>query len=189
MEHSYYSTIVTFISGKSLYLDTNINKLNEMSVEITSAAFIGIIGTSFIIVYICRVITTQKTLKEFGDKFEQIKRDALDEDVIYNKKAKVYLTKDYIINFAKGLEIIDYNDISWIYPYEFRQNGALTQKSIYVITNNSKTHIIASVNVSKKMLAYFDEIYNSLLLKVPDALHGYTDENRKIFKERNKKKK
>ena len=144
-------------------------------------------GIALIFSYLKNAKMTKATLSKFTNEMDRIKSDACAPDTLYEKKASIYLTKDYIINFATGFEIYNYNEIIWIYPYEFRQNGVITQKSIYVVTNDSKVHVIANMPTSKKNNIRYDEIYESLLLKVPNALHGYSKENVQKSKEMYKK--
>ena len=73
--------------------------------------------------------------------------------------------------------------IVWIYPHEYRYNGSLSQKSIFVVTKNSKAHKLATVSASKKNLVMFDELYNTFLNRMPNVLSGYTKENKEKAKE------
>ena len=95
----------------------------------------------------------------------------------------MYITKNYLISYAAGLELYDYKDIVWIYPHEYRYNGSLSQKSMMIVLKDSKTKKLATVSASKKNLNMFDEMYESLLNKMPDVLSGYTKENKEKAKQ------
>ncbi len=146
-----------------------------------------VLGIVFIIIYILNSKRTKKTLEVYGPELEKIKMDIYAPETLYNKPGRVYLTNEYILSYAKGLEIFKYEDIVWIYPYELKQNGFTTQKSIHVVTKDAKAHVIANMSMSKKKMLVFDELYNTLLLKVPNALHGYSKENSLKAKEMYKK--
>ncbi len=165
------------------YLDTTQTPTSDL---IGETIFVGIffaIGLVLVITYIKRNSTSKKTLEKYASTIENIKMDALNPETVFNKKAKIYFTKEYIINFATGFEIIDYKDIVWIYPYILRTNGFVTQKSIYVVTKDKKVHIVAALSTSKKDMITYEELYNTLVTKVPSALIGYTKENQEKVKE------
>lgn len=88
-----------------------------------------------------------------------------------------------MVSFMSGLEVYDYNDIVWVYPHEYRYNGSLSQKSLMIVTKNGKAHKLATVSASKKNLTLFDEMYDTFLNRVPNALSGYTKENKEKAKE------
>ena len=116
-----------------------------------------------------RVETIQKSAKIKDDDIEK------------------YLTDNYILSYGSGVKLIELKDIVWIYPFITRQRGIVTNKSIYVITNDKKTNVIALVNaMSKKSKAAFDELYQNIINRVPDVLVGYSKENKELVKERYK---
>ncbi len=165
------------------YLDTTQPPTSDLIGETIFVSIFFFIGLILVITYIKRDSTTRKTLERYASTIENIKMDALNPETVFNKKAKVYFTKEYIINFATSFEIIDYKDIVWIYPYILRTNGFVTQKSIYVVTKDKKVHIVASLPTNKKDIITYEELYNTLITKVPDALIGYTKENQEKVKE------
>ena len=106
---------------------------------------------------------------------------------IHSKECHVYLTDNYILSYGSGVKLIELKDIVWIYPFITRQRGIVTNKSIYVITNDKKTNVIALVNaMSKKNKSAFDELYQNIINRVPDVLIGYSKENKELVKERYK---
>ena len=104
------------------------------------------------------------------------------------KKCKVYLTDRYLLSYAGGVKLIELNDIVWVYPFITKQNGITTSKSIYVVTNNGKSNVVAVVNTwGKKNKASFEELYQDIINKVPNVLVGYSKENMEKAKEMYKK--
>lgn len=170
------------------YIDTTRKPEDDFSVSCLAGGVIGFVGLIFLLLYLNDIRKTKKTLAKFANEMDKIKMDVASPETIYEKKAKVFLTKEYLINVASGLEIYEYKDILWVYPYEFRQNGYTTQKSIYVITKDTKAHVVANMSTSKKNNITFNELYESILIRVPDALHGYTKENKDKVRELSKKK-
>ena len=122
-------------------------------------------------------------MAKYADRWDKIIEEINASDSIYYKNARLYLTRNYLISYQNGLEIFDYNDIIWVYPHEYRYNGVVTQKSIFVVSRNSKAHKLATLSTSKKNRVLFDELYNTLINKMPDILKGYTKENIKAAKE------
>lgn len=71
----------------------------------------------------------------------------------------------------------------WVYPFITKQNGITTSKSIYVVTNNGKSNVIAVVNTwGKKNKASYEELYQDIINKVPNVLVGYSKENMEKLK-------
>lgn len=169
------------------YMDSTTSTFTLLETEIIVGGIFALAGLIVLIVYFKNAHTTKKTLSNFSGDFDKIKMDVMSEDTFYNKKAKMYLTRDYLITFASGFQIYNYKDIIWVYPFEYRRNGYVQSKSIYVITSDKKTHVIAQLSAGKKNMLVFDEIYNNLLLRVPNAMHGYTKENKDKLKEMTKK--
>lgn len=169
------------------YIDSTKSPYDSLYAECGVLVVFGIIGLVILAVYIFQTISTNKTLKKYENQMDKIALDIASPDTIYDKKARVYFTKDYIVDFASGFKVYEYKDIVWIYPHEMRQNGYVTQKSIYVVTSDSKAHVIANLSASKKNRATADELYQSLVIKMPNVLHGYTEENKRKAKELYKK--
>lgn len=159
------------------YLDTNIDFTeSSLFTGVISAGIFGVIGLILIIVFILRKNKTKKVLEKYNDNMYKLLNSIDMESCYYNKKTKVYFTDTCIINYASGLEVIEYKDIVWIYPHEYRYRGAIT-KSIYVVTRDSKVHILSQLGINKKTGIMFDEEYQTLINRNPEVLLGYTKEN------------
>ncbi len=141
------------------------------------------LGILLIYYYVKNAKNIKQTLSQYSHDLEVIKNEAISLNSLYEKKARIYLTENYIINLAKGLEIIDYKEVIWVYPHESRQNGYITQKSICVVTKDTKVHVIAVLSANKKNIAVCDKIYDILKQKVANAIQGYSDENREKAKD------
>ena len=93
-----------------------------------------------------------------------------------------YLTENYILSYKSKLVKINYMDIVWIYPHTEKYRG-VTNASIMVMDKNGKIHSIGYMNLTPKTSPEYNELYDSLLNKVPNVLHGYTAENKQKAKE------
>ena len=150
--------------------------------------FYNLTSSLLIIVYIVRNKKGKNILKEYGRELEKIEEDVNSGKGIHNKECGVYLTDRYLFSYANGVKLIEIKDIIWIYPFITKQNGITTSKSIYVITNNGKSNIIAVVNTwGKKNKASYEELYQDIINKVPNVLVGYSKENKEKVKEMYKK--
>lgn len=124
-------------------------------------------------------------LKKINDEDWEILNRELDSDsAFYYKSAKLSLTEHYIVDFAHGLKIIKYDDLLWMYKYEYRYNGVNTQLSIILYTSDKKRHVIASLpGYTKKSKEINKEIMETLMEKNKNMVVGYNKENRKYMKE------
>lgn len=170
------------------YLDTYIqNDENAMYGLIVFAIF-SIIGLCLIIIYFVRNKNTKKILNEYSDEFEKVENEIETGKGIHNKTCGVYLTDKYLISYLRGLKFIELKDIVWVYTMIMKQNGITSNKSIYVITNDGKSNVIANISAwGKKKNSEFEELYQDIMIKAPNALFGFTAENKAKAKEMYKK--
>lgn len=170
------------------YLDTTWDNKEEGIFALILFGVFSLSGLILIIVYFVRNKKSKKILEEYGRELEKIEEDVNSGKGIHNKKCKVYLTDKYLLSYAGGVKLIELNDIVWVYPFITKQNGITTSKSIYVVTNNGKSNVVAVVNTwGKKNKAFFEELYQDIINKVPNVLVGYSKENMEKAKELYKK--
>lgn len=170
------------------YLDTTWDNKEEGIFALILFGVFSLSGLILIVVYFVRNKKSKKILEECGRELEKIEEDVKSGKGIHNKKCKVYLTDRYLLSYAGGVKLIELNDIVWVYPFITKQNGITTSKSIYVITNNGKSNVVAVVNTwGKKNKAFFEELYQDIINKVPNVLVGYSKENMEKAKEMYKK--
>lgn len=170
------------------YLDTTWDNKEEGIFALILFGVFSLSGLILIVVYFVRNKKSKKILEESGRELEKIEEDVKSGKGIHNKKCKVYLTDRYLLSYAGGVKLIELNDIVWVYPFITKQNGITTSKSIYVVTNNGKSNVIAVVNTwGKKNKASYEELYQDIINKVPNVLVGYSKENMEKAKEMYKK--
>ena len=127
------------------YLDTTWDNVEQGIWALITFGIFSFSGLILIIVYFVRNKKSKKILEECGRELEKIEEDVKSGKGIHNKKCKVYLTDRYLLSYGNGVKLIELNDIVWVYPFITKQNGITTSKSIYVVTNNGKSNVIAVV--------------------------------------------
>lgn len=162
----------------NVYLNTKLSPINY-SVEILA----GILSGIFAIIYIKTIISTRLTLRKYtlNGSLEYIysQLDQIDT-VVYNKD-KFFLTREYIVDCSNGLVIIKYDDIRWIYPFQIVQYGITTDKSIIIVDKDKKRFKVLEMwGIGKKeRTEMYDIVYNEICKRAPNALKGYTSENKR----------
>lgn len=170
------------------YLDTTWDNKEEGIFALILFGVFSLSGLILIIVYFDRNKKSKSLLEEYGRDLEKIDEDVNSGKGIHNKECKVYLTDRCLLSYGNGVKLIELNDIVWVYPFITKQNGITTSKSIYVVTNNGKSNVIAVVNTwGKKNKASYEELYQDIINKVPNVLVGYSKENMEKAKEMYKK--
>lgn len=167
-----------------IYLDqTEADFISVMCLVI--GGIVAIVGFSAFLGMGIRFLRLKSRIKKISDEDWEILNKELDsDDAFFYKSAKLSLTKHYIVDFASGLKTIKYEDLLWMYKYEYRYNGVNTQLSIILYTRDKKRHVIAALpGYTKKSKEINKEIMESIMDKNKTMLVGYTKENRKQMKE------
>lgn len=161
--------------------DTSVADLQYMIVFIS-----GFTGIILIIVGVIQRVRFSKSVKKLDESLViELDNEMNDPESFYYGRARLYLTKNYVINFNGKFRAIKYSDILWMYTFEQRVNGIKSSKAIKILTNDGKTHMIASVDaITKKSNAVFEEIWETIANKNKDMLVGYTQENINAMKEK-----
>ena len=170
----------------TVYLDLEKTAMSTSEVIIVFAVIGGLVGLILMIAGGINTHRFQKNIKNLNEEeFAKIEAEMEDKDAFYYKNARTYLTKNYIINFNGAFTAIPYQNIIWVYKYEYRQNGLKTQQNIRIMTKDGKTHVVANLTgLTKKAKDVFDEILETIVKNSPNALIGYTKENKDKVKEK-----
>lgn len=173
----------------NIYLDVT-SPINDNTVYVLLSIFFGIIGLLILISYITFRVITNKTIKSLSlEEWYKINSEIEEASTNYYKKAKLYLTKNYLVYFSRGMNVIKYTDILWMYPFELRQYGFTTTKSIVIVDKKNKKHVIAGIsNLSRNSKNTYDEIFTTIMNKNKQMLIGFTTENKNKVKELVQKK-
>ena len=169
----------------SIVLDIETTPLTANDAIIILGVFLLFGGLIFLIVSIILKMRYLRFWKKLSleEKTKIVKELNDEKDAFYYETAKLYLTKNYLVNLHGALEPISYKDVIWMYPYEFRYYGFKTNQSIIVVTKDKKKHTIAMMNfVTKKNKEVFEEIYQTISSKNKDILTGFTKENQQTIK-------
>jgi len=167
-----------------IYLDSTNENITSTILYIIGALSI-FVGWCFFIIFIVQKINLNRTFKKIDDEeLRKIENEIADKDAFHYEKARLILTKNYIISFLSGFRALQYKDIIWIYEYRLRQYGITTQKSIMVMDKTGKVKPIITLDgVTKKSKLVFDEIAETIVNKNDKILVGYNKENKKKIKE------
>lgn len=169
----------------SVYLCEGITPQDDIDLQVLGICISGATFIILLIYYITISYKTRKVIKKYREKeeFEKVEDELEREEKEEFRKAKIVLTKNYLVDISKGLDIIKYSEIAWIYPFNLRQYGATTSKSIVIVTEDKKTHKIATINsLSRKQKEEYERLFNSIVEKAPHALVGFTRENKQAMK-------
>ena len=140
----------------------------------------GIIAIIFGIYCIFAMLKNRKNVKKFNNEYglNLIIEQLNDSTNIEFKKSKVLFLKDYIISYTSIINIIKYDDIVWIYPYDFRVYGIVTNKRIIIITKDKKQYVLANISAfGKDNKDQFKKCMDEIVKRNPNILIGYTPEN------------
>lgn len=140
----------------------------------------GIIAIIFGIYCIFAMLKNRNNIKKFNNEYslnsiiEQLK----DTTNIEFKKCKVLFLKDYIISYSSIINIIKYDDIVWMYPYDFRVYGIVTNKRIIIITKDKKQYVLANISAfGKDSKEQYKKCMDEIVKRNSNILIGYTPEN------------
>lgn len=177
-----------------VYIDTT-DKIDNGSAYYFFAFVTFIIFLIFLIISIVKKISFSKSLKKIPDEILfKLDAEMNDKDAFYYQRAKLFLTKNYIINFGGKFSYTNYKDIYWLYPYELRYNGAKTSVAIKFMDKDCNERVVANMDAyTKKSKEVYDEAWETIVNKNKNMLIGYTKENISKAKEykkeyKNKKK-
>lgn len=167
-----------------VYLDV-VADVNDITVQICLAIITGVFAIIIGAITIVFKTKTKKFIKNVpAEEWQQINNEIESSDTKYYKQAKIYLTKNYLIDFSNCLYAVKYSDIVWLYPYELRQNGITTAKNLIVFDKSFAKHTVAGIgNLGKKNKQIFEEITNEILSKNKDIIWGFSSESKEKFKE------
>lgn len=167
-----------------VYIDT-VSPLRDTGLQLGLLIFSLVIFILLFISYLNTKKKTKKNLEKYTkNELAEVIKEIDKPDVLLLDKNAIYLTENYIVDVTNGIDIIKYSDILWLYPYELKQYGITTVKSIIIYTNDKVKHTIGKVNaLSKKDKKVFDNAFNFIYEKNSKILIGYTKENKQEMKD------
>lgn len=137
-----------------------------------------VLAIVFFISYLIVETNTKKELNKYGKK--QIEEEIESPETISFEKAKIYLTKTYMISVYNGLKVIPYTDIVWMYNEKRRQNGITVGIYLIVATKEKKKYPMGYVYSDENNL---QEIMMKVQERNPEIMLGFTNENIDKFKQ------
>lgn len=174
----------------NIYLDMSLSENSSALMAKYLFILLLLIGGIGFIVMIYRYFSFGRSLEKMDSNIVNSLDDEMNNpNAFYYEKTHMYLTDNYIITFNGKMKVIDYKDIVWMYAYEQRTNGIKNSQAIKIMTNDGKTHTIATIaGITKAQKEVYDEIWNTILNKNGNITVGYTKENIQEMKEKYKGK-
>lgn len=168
----------------AIYLDTT-SQPTDIELQIYLITITGVLTIVFLAIALVNKRKTNKRINSFtSNEWKLIEEELEKEETIHYKKLNLYLTENYIVSLANGIEIFSYNDILWMYPFVLKQYGITTSKSIIIRTKDKMKYKIATINnFSKKSKDDYSEIMNFIYNKNQKIAIGFSKENKQQMKD------
>lgn len=162
-----------------VYLDLTIEDTPIATIQYSIFALGMLFGNIIFLVGLVEILIFVRGIRKLdATKLEELDSEMAEKEAFYYKRAHLYLTRNYVINFGGTFRIIPYKDILWVYKYEQRTNGIKTAQCLRVLVNTGKTYNIANIDIiTKKSRDIFEEIWETIVTKNPKVKIGYTKEN------------
>lgn len=162
--------------GNTYLDDTYTIYTTQLAISELGLIFFGGVFIVFSICFVKYLLSTNKNLQLINQN--EVDNELILNNFNYYKKAEIYLTNNYLIFVNKGVHIIKYNDIGWIYIGN--HNGRLMNKKYLSIFLKNKNKY-KSMKISNYEV--FDQIINDLSNKNLDTVFGYSYENLQRYNE------
>ena len=163
-------------------IDTASDLVDNLFQIILGIIFI-ITSLIYLIIYFYRNAKIKKIQKD-TTTWDKVKNELEKDNVIDYSKFGLFLTENYIVDGLKGLTLIPYKDIVWVYLHEHKYNGITCNRYLMVVTNNKKKIMIAGLNgLHPKAKNTYLEIMEKIYEKNKNILIGFTKENQKQIKD------
>lgn len=163
-------------------IDTVSDLVDNIFQIVLGVCFI-IIGLIYFIIYFNRNHKIKKMMKD-AILWDQVKIELEHSETKDYYKFGLCLTPNYIVDGFKGLNIIRYTDIVWIYLHEHKYNGVTCNRYLMVVTKDKKKIQVAELNgAHPKLKDTYLEIMQMIYQKNQHIFVGYTKENQKQVKD------
>ncbi len=170
----------------SIYLDATSGPYDTYNAICWGSAGVLIIASITIFaINISKISISKKTIKRLkkNNEYEEVFEQLDSTDLISFEIIDIYLTRDYIIDFTEGFKVFKYDEAKWIYKFVQRVNFAETNAAIVICTNKGKQYYVSKMTSGHINHQLLDKIIDNLKIKCPNAMLGFTDENKKAYKE------
>ena len=165
-----------------VYIDTIYSFYDLSPFAFTIGIFVSISGAIALAINLANNSKFNKSIKDIKDLnpslYERIMNEMNNPNKYY-KEINLVVTNNYLISLnSNKFEALDYQDMIWIYKYEYRYNGARTNENLKVQTKDGIIHDMAIANGSfRKADDYYQEIMQTVHEKNGKVLLGYTQDN------------
>ena len=162
------------------YLDTTLTNDYILKQVTTLVIPLFLLGVLLILINVIKIVKRKKVLKVITDKELNSSN--------HNTICHTIITKNYLINYKPKLNIIKLDEILWFYPYETRVKKKVDERSIFILTkDNNKYNVGVIHKFDDEYENAYGKLYQDLVNILPDALKGYTTENKEQISDKLKK--
>lgn len=162
-------------------IDTDSVSLNG-AFQIILGSLFSWVAIIYLILFLVKKNKINKLKRDsilWGDIKSELNRSETEEYF----KFGTCLTPKYIVDSMKGLTVIPYQDIVWVYLHESRYNGVTNDRYLVIVTKEKKNLKVSRLSgFHPKAKDTYMEIIHKIYEKNPSMLVGYTAENRKEVK-------
>lgn len=150
------------------YLD--MDELTDDSIVFYVFAAIFIIGGAICV--ISSSISKKNTQKTINSELYPVAATEAENPELLGKSA--ILTKNFVIFNERGLKIVKYDEITWIYRHTYTYNGIPSQYLAFYVKGSKKVKMIHTGMKADDVTVLMEQI----AAKNPNVLVGFTNENR-----------
>ncbi len=162
------------------YLDTTLTNDYILKQVTTLVIPLFLLGVLLILINVIKIVKRKKVLKVITDK--ELSNSN------HNTICHTIITKNYLINYKPKLYIIKLDEILWFYPYEARVKKKVDERSIFILTKDNNKYNVGIVHkFNEEYENAYGKLYQNLVSILPDALKGYTKENKEQISDKFKK--
>lgn len=150
----------------------------------TCVVLVAVFGIIQLVLY----LKTKRNIKKYGEKYDlgELIIQLTDPTVMEFPKTKTMFTRDYIVNYSDSLVIIKYDEIVWIYPFDYRVNGIKSSTKIVVVTKDKTRYMICEAPAAgKENVRQYNECMKEIINRKPNVLIGYTKDNIEAMNKKN----
>ncbi len=181
-----YSNFDTYFTP--YYINVKKTPNDSGNMFITFGAISGFVGEIFLLCFVILYFRTRSSINKFAQKNDlaEFMLEIDDPTNLTFEKTKTIFTKNYIVNYTNALTIINYKDIVWIYPIDYRRNGIKYASRISITTKDKKSKLISEItSFGKENQKQFEDTYMEIINRKPIILAGSTPENIKAMNKKN----
>ena len=165
--------------------------LNNTSLKNTNyifyiiSAILLLVSLFFLSLFIINKLKVRKTLKNMNElELTKLEKEIDDDKTLHYPKYHLILTNNYVIKFSKGLMILKYKDLIWVYEQKTKEYGITTSRKVFVMNKLEKTYnILTTDGLTKRNENIPKEVITAISNKNENILVGMNKKNEEKINE------